>query len=153
MLLCVRPLTLFVSGVLILGGCGSGGGGGDAEVSKSTTTVERPTRNLERDSVEACLKESPKVGELTRFDEGNQLATPAGEGELRVEFGGNELNIAFERSESDAESRERNLREFNEIYDEGYQRELVIRRGNAVWEWANTPTPSEELTLDRCLAQ
>ena len=128
-----------------VGGGGSGGGnGGDGEAAA----------HYDRTAVEPCLKRSKLVEETQSFDgEIGQLATAAGEGEFRANFDRNELNIAFERNERDAKSREANLREFSQIYDDGYQEGLIIRRANAVWEWDNTPSAAEEQVLDDCLTQ
>jgi len=151
----------FAVAVLLLTGCGGDRTADDERESRATAgRAEPPSARstaaadalFALSRVESCLKKSLALTGTMRFDEGNQLATPAVQGELRADFERNKLNIAFERNESDAEAREANVRELSEMWDEGYQCELVVRRANAVWAWENTPTQSEE-QLDECLTR
>jgi hypothetical protein len=147
----IAVAVFFVAvGVLIALATIEGGEDDDARTANNAPEAMAAT-TYTRSAVRTCLDAKPSVRTVTVYDEGNQLMRKAGAGELRVAFARNEFNLAFERNADDAESREADLREFNETWDDGYRPELVERRGNAVWEWKVTPNAQETQALTECL--
>lgn len=120
-------------GVLLIAGCG----GDDA-------TQTPPASGQE---IFACLRDRFPARASDANERLDYIAQAAGDKGIRVTFERNDLNVAVERSESDAK---RTLKAY-QVFLEGASADQLFRAGRAVVAFDRTPAAAELEPVRKCL--
>ncbi len=116
---------------LVAAGCGSSGGGS----------------SYDADAVANCLDGRGLADVDPDRSNVDFIAGAASGGALRAEFGGREVIVSFYRDSSDAKDAE-------DAYEQvpGEADGNLMRKGNAVIAWTDTPTDEERDAMDQCFS-
>jgi hypothetical protein len=121
---------------LVSAGCGGGGSGQTADVQALAVCIANHS--------------SPSTPLQVSTEEENLdlIARKAGVGGVQVLSPHNELQIAAERSEGDAEATASQYENFSSAFGSGH----IERVGTVVLAYSKTPIPEESQPVEMCLA-